>query len=91
MQSIYLYVENHNLGTIDGIESRYDTPFQKVSNNSFKEIRKECSNFGINFDFLANNILKPGDIVIVSNLTPFIRNRLITNLIILDNKRGNYI
>ena len=89
MQSIYFYDENHNLGTIEEITSRYDTPYQQVSNDSFKEIRAECVKYDINFDFLASNALKPDDIVIVSNLSPFRRKHWLTNSISIKNKLLN--
>lgn len=86
MQSIYFYDESHNLGTIEEVNDSYYTPNQLVSNDPFKEIRTECLNYNINFDFLASNTIRNGDIVIVSNLTPFRRKAWITSSIKIKNK-----
>ncbi|MDC3090369.1 glycosyltransferase family 10 [Paracoccaceae bacterium] len=86
MQSIYFYDESHNLGTIEEVNNSYHTPNQLVSNDPFKEIRVECLNYDINFDFLASNTIKAGDIIIVSNLIPFRRKAWLTKSIKIKNK-----
>ena len=89
MDNIYLYIESQNDASIGEQKNRYDTPFQKVSNTAYEEIKRECEKFGINFEFLTNKQLQPDDIVIVSNITPFNRGPLKTNLIISKNRISN--
>lgn len=94
MLNVYLYIENQNEGLIDEISYRKDTAYQYVSNNSYKQIKRHLKDCNINFDFLADNKLKPGDIVLVSNLSPFFRNTILTKMIkwkkFLNNGKGSF-
>lgn len=83
MKNVFLYIENQNLGRIADVKYRRDTPYQVESNQSYVDIQKELLKFKINFDFLSDNKLNPGDIVLVSNMTPFFQPRVLTKALLL--------
>lgn len=83
MKNVFLYIENQNLGRIADVKYRRDTPYQVESNQSYADIQKQLLKFKINFDFLSGNKLNPGDIVLVSNITPFFQPRFLTKALLL--------
>lgn len=89
MKNVYLYIENQNQGRITTTSFRRDTAFQIESNDSYKKIQDILRRKDINFDFLADQSLKTNDFVIVSNVTPFVRNNLLSNLLLIKKKVTN--